>query len=394
MAPLKQTQVLIMAATAGICVANVYYSQPILHDIALHFHTTLEKAGSISVLSQIGYGIGLFFLTPVGDMIERKKLIFYLQGALILSLLLVAISSNLIILYIGSLLIGVFSVVAQVILPMAASLVKENRGKIVGQIFTGILVGILLARVFSGFITNWLGWQYVYLISAVLVAGTTILMQADFRSVPKQFTGTYASLLKSTVAQLGRFPVLRRTALTGMLAFGTLSAFWVTLTLYLSEAPFRYSASAIGLFGLLAAAGALIAPLFGKLADKGTSFRSLLFSTGLTLLSIVVLKLSPGAIAAIWITVILLDIGVQATQVTNIAVIYTLDSLANSRINTVYMTSYFIGGALGSYLAIQFYNFGGWGGATTFMALLALIAIINVVTSTSNVNKLQLGKSE
>ncbi|QMU26693.1 MFS transporter [Adhaeribacter radiodurans] len=394
MAPLKNTQVLIMAATAGIAVANVYYSQPILHEISLQFHTTLEKAGSISVLAQIGYGIGLFFLTPIGDMIERKKLILYLQAALVLSLLLVAFAPNIMILYIGSLLIGVFSVVAQVILPMAASLVKENRGKIVGQIFTGILVGILLARVFSGFITNWLGWQYVYLISAVLVAGTAILMQTDFRSVPERFTGTYAGLLKSTIAQWSRFPVLRRTALTGMLAFGTLSAFWVTLTLYLSEAPFHYSASAIGLFGLLAAAGALIAPLFGKLADKGSSVRSLLFSTGLTLLSIVILKVAPGAIVAIWITVILLDIGVQATQVTNIAVIYTLDSLANSRINTVYMTSYFIGGALGSYFAIQFYKSGGWPAATAFMALLALIAIINVVTSTSNANKLQLGKSE
>jgi predicted MFS family arabinose efflux permease len=381
MATLTKTQVFIMAATAGIAVANVYYSQPILHAIAQQFHTTTEKAGSISVLSQIGYGIGLFFLTPVGDMIERKKLILYLQIGLIVSLLLVAFSPSLMVLYAGSLLIGVFSVVAQVILPMAASLVKENRGKIVGQIFTGILVGILVARVFSGFITGWLGWQYVYIISAIMVFCTAILMQADFPSMPERFTGTYGGLLKSTVAQLGRFPLLRRTALTGMLAFGTLSAFWVTLTFYLSDAPFNYSASGIGLFGLLAAAGALMAPIFGKLADKGSPARSLLFSTGLTLLSIVILKFFPGAVAAIWVTVILLDIGVQATQVTNIAVIYTLDHLANSRINTVYMTSYFIGGALGSYIAIQLYNAGGWGWSTWFMAALAIAAIVNVATT-------------
>ena len=381
MATLTKTQVLIMAATAGIAVANVYYSQPILHAIAQQFHTTTEKAGSISVLSQIGYGIGLFFLTPVGDMIERKKLILYLQIGLIVSLLLVAFSPSLMVLYAGSLLIGVFSVVAQVILPMAASLVKENRGKIVGQIFTGILVGILVARVFSGFITGWLGWQYVYLISALMVFCTAILMQADFPSMPERFTGTYGGLLKSTVAQLGRFPLLRRTALTGMLAFGTLSAFWVTLTFYLSDAPFNYSASGIGLFGLLAAAGALMAPIFGKLADKGSPARSLMFSTGLTLLSIVVLKFFPDAVAAIWVTVILLDIGVQATQVTNIAVIYALDHLANSRINTVYMTSYFIGGALGSYVAIHLYNAGGWGWSTWFMAALAIAAIVNVATT-------------
>ena len=384
MAPLTRTQVFIMAATAGICVANVYYSQPILNAIALKFHVAAEKAGTISVLSQIGYGIGLFFLTPIGDMIERKKLILYLQVALMISLLVVAFAPNLSVLYTGSLLIGVFAVVAQVILPMAASLVKENRGKIVAQIFTGILVGILVARVFSGFITSWLGWQYVYMISAGMVAVTTILMQRDFPGVTERFTGTYASLLQSTVAQLKRFPLLRRTALTGMLAFGTLSAFWVTLTFYLSAAPFNYSASGIGLFGLLAAAGALIAPVFGKLADKGTPKRSLIFSMGITLISILILKLFPGMPVAIWITIILLDIGVQATQVTNIALIYTLDSAANSRINTVYMTSYFIGGALGSYLAIQFYNAGGWSWSTSFMGVLAVLAIINVLTGVRN----------
>ncbi|BAV07314.1 Predicted arabinose efflux permease, MFS family [Filimonas lacunae] len=380
MASLTKTQVMIMAATAGIAVANVYYSQPILGAIAQSFHITAEKAGSMSVLSQVGYGIGLFFLTPVGDMIERKKLILYLQGGLIAALLLIAFAPNVYVLFAGSLLIGVFSVVAQVILPMAASLVKENRGKVVGQIFTGLLVGILVARVFSGFITNWLGWHYVYMLSAGLVLGTAVLMQADFPSTPERFSGTYAGLLKSTVAQLGRFSLLRRAALTGMLAFGTLSAFWVTLTFYLSDAPFHYSPSQIGLFGLLAAAGALIAPVFGKLADKGTPHRSLLFSTGITLVSILVLKLAPGLVAAIWVTVILMDIGVQATQVTNIALIYSLDHTANSRINTVYMTSYFIGGAVGSFAAIQVYHAGGWPWATTLMVLLSVAALMNAFT--------------
>ncbi len=369
-----------MAATAGIAVANVYYSQPILQAIAQHFDITTEKAGSISVLSQIGYGIGLFLLTPVGDMIERKKLILYLQIGLIASLLLIGFAPNLSVLYAGSLLIGVFAVVAQVILPMAASLVQEHRGKVVGQIFTGLLIGILVARVFSGFVTNWLGWQYVYILSSGLVMATALLMQADFPTVPTRFTGTYFGLLRSTVAQLGRFSPLRKAALTGMLAFGTLSAFWVTLTFYLSGAPFHYAPSQIGLFGLLAAAGALVAPVFGKLADKGTPHRSLLFSTSLTLVSIIALKLFPGTIIAIWITVILLDIGVQATQVTNIAIIYSLDHTANSRINTVYMTSYFVGGALGAFFAIQLYDAGGWAWSTTFMALLSITAIVNVAT--------------
>lgn len=220
-----------------------------------------------------------------------------------------------------------------------------------------------------------------------MVSLTAVMMQFDFPTVTERFTGNYGGLLKSTVQQLARFPLLRRTALTGMLAFATLSAFWVSLTFYLSEQPFNYSASQIGLFGLLAAAGALAAPIFGKIADKGTPARALIFSTVLSLISILILKFFPRYVAAIWLTVILLDIGIQATQVTNISIIYTLDHLANSRINTVYMTSYFIGGALGSYLSIELYHAGGWGWSTSFMALLALAAIINVVTTKLNRNK-------
>lgn len=380
MASLTKTQVLILATTAGIAVANVYYSQPIVNAIALHFHTTATKAGLISVLSQIGYGIGLFLLTPVGDMVERKKLILYLQVGLVLSLLLVAFSPGLLILYIGSLLIGIFSVVAQVILPMAATLAQGSRGRIVAQIFTGLLIGILVARVFSGFVTAYLSWQFVYLISAAMVTGTAILMQYDFPSITAQYKGSYTGLLQSTIYQLKRFSLLRRTALTGMLAFGTLSAFWVTLTFHLTDRPFHYSASTIGMFGLLAAAGALAAPLFGRLADKGSPSRSLLFSTILTLISILVLKVFPESVAAIWVTVILMDIGIQATQVTNIALIYSLDEKANSRINTIYMTSYFIGGAIGSFAAIQLFNKGGWDWSTSFMLVLAILAIINVAT--------------
>ena len=381
MPTLTKTQVFILATTAGIAVANVYYSQPIINAIALHFHTTGTITGNISVLSQIGYGLGLFFLTPVGDMIERKKLILYLQSGLVLSLLILAFAPSISVLYIASLLIGVFSVVAQVILPMAATLARENKGKIVAQIFTGLLIGILVARVFSGFISAYLGWQYVYLLSAAMVLGTAILMKSDMPTTAVQFTGNYTGLLKSTLQQLGRFSLLRRTALTGMLAFGILSAFWVTLTFYLSDAPFHYSASSIGLFGLLAAAGALAAPVFGKLADKGSLSKSLIFSTALTLTSILILKIFPGHISAIWMTVILMDIGIQATQVTNISLIYTLDEKANSRINTIYMTSYFIGGALGSFIAIQLFNAGGWAYSTTFMLTLALFALLNVLTT-------------
>jgi predicted MFS family arabinose efflux permease len=372
---LSRTQVLIMAVTTGICVANVYYSQPILGAIAEGTRLSLEEAGRLPVLSQAGYGIGLFFLTPIGDRMDRKRLILILQLLLIGSLILLAFVHSLPLLYVCSLLIGVFSVVAQVILPMAASLVTENRGKIVSIIFTGLLTGILVARVYSGFIAEWLGWRYVYGISAVLVGISAILMQTDFPSTTERFAGTYAKLLGSTLQQFKRFSLLRIAAITGALAFGTLSTFWITLSLRLSGAPFNYGVARIGLFGLLAAASAMAAPLFGKMADKSKPANTLLITTLLIFAGVACLRLAPDSIIPVFLAVILLDIGVQATQVTNIALIYTLDASANSRINTVYMTSYFIGGSVGAGLSLVAWQRGGWEGAQLLMLVLSALAV-------------------
>jgi predicted MFS family arabinose efflux permease len=373
---LSAIQVLIMAVTAGICVANIYYNQPILNEIALSLHIDPKNIGTISPLAQAGYGLGLLFITPLGDKMDRKRLILYLQILLILALIGMSFASTLFQLYAASLAIGLFAVTAQVILPMAASLVTENKGKIVGIIFTGILIGVLTARVFSGFITEGLGWQYVYRISAVLVALSALLMQTDFPSNKDRFNGSYLQLLQSVMLQLKRFNTLRITALIGALAFGSLSSFWVTLTFYLSGSPFKYSTSVIGLFGLLAAGGALLAPFIGKLADKGNPRRSLTISLAFILLSIGALYVFPGSLISLLVAVLLIDIGVQAVQITNIALIYSLDTQANSRINTVYMTSYFIGGAGGAYIGLLAWNYGGWNMVLGQMALFIVIALI------------------
>lgn len=373
---LTRTQVLIMAVTAGICVANVYYSQPILLEIALATHLDPEEAGRLPVLSQAGYGIGLFFLTPIGDKMDRKRLILILQCLLIGSLLLLAFAPGKAALYAGSLLIGAFAVVAQVILPMAASLVTENRGKVVSIIFTGLLTGILVARVYSGFVAEGLGWRYVYAISAVLVLVSAILMQSDFPSTTERFDGGYGKLLQSTLKQFARFGLLRISACIGALAFGTLSAFWITLSLRLSAAPFNYGAARIGLFGLLAAVSALAAPVFGRMADKSKPGNTLLITTLVILAGIASLLIAPDSIIPVFLAVILLDVGVQATQVTNIALIYSLDATANSRINTVYMTTYFIGGSLGAGLSLIAWSAAGWNGAIGLMLLLSGLAVL------------------
>jgi predicted MFS family arabinose efflux permease len=380
---ITKTQITVMSIAAGICVANIYYNQPILNDIAKNFKVSAGEAGTVSVLAQAGYGLGLFFLTPLGDKVNRKKLIIVLMTALVAVLVGTTFVQNFFWLCIFSLLTGLLGVAAQVILPMAASMDSKNRGRTVGIIFTGILVGILAARVLSGFIAGWLNWRYVYGISAIMVLLCMVMIQLALPNVTPAYQGNYGSLLASTLKQFKRFPLLRKTALLGALVFGLFCSFWTTLTFHLSGEPFNYKTDIIGLFGILAIGGALLAPIFGKLADKGDPSKSQLFSVSLILAGVVLIQIFPVSVVAFVISVLLLDVGVQATQVTNVATIYTLDETAHSRINTAYMTTYFIGGALGSFAGIQCWNAGGWPVVSWQLLIWCLLAMGIVLVKTS-----------
>lgn len=371
---LSKSQITIMAIAAGVCVANIYYNQPVLKDIAKSLNTTEANVGLISVLAQAGYGFGLFFITPLGDKINRKKLILGLQGFLIIALIGMVFFESRFGIFAMSLIIGICSVAAQVILPMAASLEKVNKAKTISFIFSGILIGILAARVFAGTIAEWFGWHYVYAISAVMVLATAVMVQISLPNVKQEFTGNYISLLKSALQQVRRFAILRRSTLLGALIFGAFCSFWTTLTFHLSGAPFNYGTDTIGLFGILAIAGALLAPYFGRLVDGGNAAKSQLFSVGMLLVSVILLNILPHSLWAIIVAVLLLDVGVQATQLINIATIYTLDEKANSRINTIYMTSYFIGGAVGTFVGVQCWKYGGWDLVTWQLILWSAIA--------------------
>jgi predicted MFS family arabinose efflux permease len=378
---LNKKQILIMAVTCGICIANVYYSQPLLASIALDLKVSNNDIGLISVLSQAGYGLGLFFITPLGDKIDRKKMILGLQAILFVSLLGLALASNIYQLYIFSLITGLTAIAAQIILPMAAAMVTQNRGKVVGQIFTGLLIGVLSARVISGFIGEWLNWRYVYILSSGLVLVSALFMHFNFSSRKGTYEGNYVELLRSTLNQLKRFPLLRRTALTGALIFGTVSSFWITFTFHLSGQPLHLSSEKIGLFGILAVVGALMAPFFGRLSDKSdNTVKALMLAVILILVSTICLLVFPFSILFLSLAVLLLDLGVQAAQVTNISLIYTFDSQAGSRINTVYMTSYFLGGSLGAYTGLAAYQYGGWLLVTLQMLLFTVLAFFVIYT--------------
>ncbi len=378
---LSQKQVWIMAIAAGAAVANIYYNQPILKDIQESAHATESQAGAVSFLSQAGYGLGLFFLTPLGDKVNRKKLTLILLLLLSACLLLMSIVENIYLLWTVSIFIGLFSVAAQVILPLAASLDRVSTGSTVGKIFSGILIGILAARVLSGFVANSLGWHAVYMIAFVLDLLICFLLYKYLPDVKSGFSSNYLQLLRSTLLQVKRFSVLRVSSIVGALMFGVFCSFWTTLTFHLSGQPFNYAPDQIGIFGFVAIGGALAAPVFGKSADSGKAIRSLLIAVVLIFLSVAAMHFFANSLWAIVAGIFLLDIGVQAVQVTNVARIYSLDEKSNSRINTIYMTCYFIGGAGGTALGLFCWQQGGWQLATWQMMIFTIIAFIVLLIS-------------
>lgn len=383
----NKTVIPIMAIAAGIMIANLYYNQPILKDMALAAHVSDAKIGKIAMLTQLGYGLGMFFVIPLGDKLRRKNLILAISGILCLVLVLMSLSSSYLVLCILSFLIGILSTPVQIILPMAATLSTENRGKTVGKVFAGILVGMLGARVISGLIADVLGWRYVFGLSAVFVLFAILVLKIFLPEIPSSFKGNYLSLIKSTLSMIPKYALLRQTALLGGFTFGIFCSFWTTLTFYLTGAPFHYSAGTIGLFGLVAIVGALIAPYFGKIADNGGAFKSLVLSVGLIIFSIVLLKIFPDSPYVLAFSILLLDIGVQATQITNFTRIYSLRQEEHNRINTVYMTTYFVGGAVGTFFGLLCWRLGGWELATSQLLLWSVIAISIVLLSEYTNNK-------
>ncbi|MFD0793047.1 MFS transporter [Mucilaginibacter litoreus] len=371
----------VMAVAAGVTVANIYYNQPILKDIGQSVHATGAEIGKVAMFSQLGYGLGMFFLIPLGDKVNRKRLILLLSILLMVALAGFSFATRIYQVYAISLLVGLLATSAQILMPMAATLDSVNRGKTVGKVFSGILVGILGARVISGLIADWLGWRWVYGISAIMVFISAILLKVYLPNVPPKFKGNYAGLLKSALSMVGEFKILRQAALLGFFTFGIFCSFWTTLTFHLSAAPLNYSVSTIGLFGFIAIGGALVAPWFGKLADKGNTHRSLIISVGMIIGSVILLKVLPYSLAALIIAIFFLDIGVQATQITNFARIYSLDEHSHSRLNTIYMTTYFIGGSAGTYFGLLSWKLGGWDMSTWQMLLWGFVAIVIVMLS-------------
>lgn len=369
--------VFLMAFAIGVTIASNYYAQPLLNSITHDLHIAVEHAGSIIMTAQLSYAVGLLFITPLGDMIERKRLILILMLLSTCGLVISASSQNLWMLIIGTAMTGLFSTVAQVLIPFAATLAKpEHRGKIVGTLMSGMLLGILLGRTFAGAISTIADWHYVYWIATGIMLIVTFLLWLSLPRYRNHISINYLQLLLSIGALYRQEPVLKIRSLLAITSFALFSLLWTPLAFLLTDAPYHYSDFIIGLFGLAGAAGALGSPIVGKLSDKGKGKTATTIGLALLLASWLPLSLAQYSIIALILGVILLDFAVQVTHVSNMSAIYQIRPEARSRINTGYMVSYFTGGMLGSVGSTYLFSHYGWIAIVIAGTILGILGLI------------------
>ncbi|MFK3774834.1 MFS transporter [Pseudomonas sp. NPDC089406] len=374
---LSRALILLMATATGLAVASNYYAQPLLHSIAEQFGLSTASAGSIVIAAQLSYGAGLLLLAPLGDLFEQRRLIVTMVLISTAGLVISACAPNLPWLIVGTALTGLFSVVAQILVPMAAALsAPDQRGRAVGTLMSGLLLGILLARTAAGFMAELGGWRSIYVLAAVLMAITAVAL---YRSLPQHHSHAglkYPALIGSVFRLFAEEPVLRLRSLLGLLSFSLFALFWTPLAFLLSNAPYHYSDAVIGLFGLAGAAGALAANWAGRLADRGKG--ALGTTVGLTalLLSWVPLGFAQSSLAALLLGVLLLDLAVQLVHVSNQNAVIVLRPEARTRLNAGYITCYFIGGALGSLLGTQLFEVYGWDGIVVTGLVIGALALL------------------
>jgi predicted MFS family arabinose efflux permease len=369
--------VLLLAASAGLTVANLYYAQPLLQTIAHQFHTSSATAGLIVTFTQIGYAIAQLFLVPVGDIIPRRVLVPAVLALAVVPLVLAGLAPNMMVLISVAGLIGLTSAAAQILVPYAAQLAgPEERGRVVGTVVSGLLLGILLARTVAGIVADLTSWRVVYLGAAGIALILALVLHRDLPPEERRKGLRYHDLIVSMAHLVRTEPVLRRRAAYGALGFAAFSVFWTTSAFMLSRSPYHYSQTVIGLFGLVGAAGALCATWAGRLSDAGLTTAGTGGFAAAILASFGLLELGGHSLAALIVGIVVLDIGVQGLHVLNQTTIFSLGEETRSRINGIYLTVYFLGGAVGSTASAWLYDTAGWSAVCTLGAAMGFAALL------------------
>ncbi|KYQ95866.1 MFS transporter [Serratia plymuthica] len=366
--------VFLLAAGAGLSVASIYYSQPMLSIMGATFHAGVSDTGMVPTLTQAGYALGILLLAPLGDRHDRRQIIRIKGVLLALTLLMCGFSSSFPLLLLSSLAIGLAATVAQDIIPAAATLASDaNRGKTVGTVMTGLLAGILLSRVFSGVVAEYFGWRSVYMLAALGVLVITLTIGAVLPRFKPNTTLSYPALLRSLGKLWADYPELRRAALAQGLLSVAFSAFWSTLAVMLAE-KYQLGSAVAGAFGLAGAAGALAAPLAGMLADRHgpdyvTKIGAAMVVCSFALMFLLPWLPLPAQLALIALSAVGFDLGIQATLVAHQTIIYAINPAARSRLNAIMFTLVFIGMASGAALGSKVLESAGWPGVVLLATL-------------------------
>jgi predicted MFS family arabinose efflux permease len=362
-----------IALATGAVVANLYYCQPLLGRLAYYFHASDTAASWVNICSQMGYGLGLFFVAPLGDKVPRRRLLVVMILAAAASLCGIALAPNMAALYVFSLCAGIATTACQVFVPLAAHLATdEERGRVIGIVMGGLLSGILLSRTLSGLAAEAWGWRSIFWIAAGLMLLISALV---FRFIPAEeaaFKGSYRQLLGSLFQWLRREKLVRESSWIGACLFGAISVFWSTMAFFLEGPPYFFSISVIGLFGIVGMAGALISPQAGRLSDRRGFELPMRWGIAIMLAGFLLLFESMWHLAFLIAGIVLIDAGLQAAHIPNLSRMSSLAPEARTRLNTIYMSSFFVGGTLGSVLGSYAWRLFGWDGVCA--AGLALVA--------------------
>lgn len=376
--PLTRYVTLLFAIACGMSVANIYFAQPLLDQLSNEFNMDYSIIGILITVTQVFYALGLLLLVPLGDLLNQRRLIIGQMTISVAALVIVGTASSGTMLFAGLALVGLLAVVTQTIVAFAATMAAPaERGRAVGMVTSGIVIGILLARTISGILKDLAGWRAVYLVSAVLML---LMVYALYKVLPnverKEKTLSYSQLLKSVLILFLQERLLRIRAVLAMLIFTAFSILWTPLVLPLSSPPLSLSHSAIGAFGLVGVVGALAAAKAGKLADRGYGQRTTGIALFLLLLSWLPISYTERSLFALVIGIILLDLAVQAVHVTNQSMLFALRPQARSRMVGGYMIFYSIGSAAGSIASTHIYAHFGWNGVCVLGASVSAVALI------------------
>ncbi|MFF2319846.1 MFS transporter [Agrobacterium sp. NPDC058088] len=375
----------LLATACGLIAANLYYGQPLAGIIGSELGLSAGATGLIVTLTQIGYGVGLLFVVPLGDLIENRKLVVSSVSMAVLSLAAAAFAPHAAPFLIAAFLVGVSSVAVQVIVPYAAHMAPHAiRGRVVGNVMSGLMAGIMLARPVSSLLSEVVSWRGVFLTSAAVMALLAVVL---FRLLPIRMPEarlSYGSLMASMGRLALHTPILRRRAIYHAFLFAAFSLFWTTTPLYLSGPHFNLSQGEIALFALAGAAGTVAAPIAGRMADRGWTRVATLFALVSVALSFAVTHLAPEgshlALAILVVAAIVLDFGVTTNLVLGQRAIFTLGAEFRSRLNGIYMATFFMGGAIGSAVGGWAYAVGEWQAASWIGFALPVAALLYFLT--------------